>query len=182
MPLKFLWVDNINIQLPRLVIMHFTRVSASPLLLNATIRSHVESYRGEDLLFVDKFNRSIYVDYLTFGAKTEDKPMDYSQSQRYEHQVSRVPAPHSELIICEYKSCTKNTLGEKLDRPECVKVLIVKWKPVHDVLICDLSDLYKAVSKMKPTKRNFIGLTARAYDPLGFLSQDASNCCSRTSV
>ena len=99
-----------------------------------------------------------------------------------EHQVSRVPAPHSELIICEYKSCTKNTLGEKLDRPECVKVLIVKWKPVHDVLICDLSDLYKAVSKMKPTKRNFIGLTARAYDPLGFLSQDASNCCSRTSV
>ena len=72
--LRFLWIHDINAQLPRLVIMRFARVvfgvSASPFLLNATIRRHVEKYRDEDPLFVDKFNRSIYVDDLIFGAKT----------------------------------------------------------------------------------------------------------------
>ena len=57
--LRFQWIHDINAQLPRLVIMRFTRVvfgvSASPFLLNATIRRHVEKYRNEDPLFVDKF-------------------------------------------------------------------------------------------------------------------------------
>ena len=61
--LRFLWIHDINAQLPRLVIMRFARVvfgvSASPFLLNATIRRHVEKYRDDDPLFVDKFNRSI---------------------------------------------------------------------------------------------------------------------------
>ena len=50
--LRFLWIHDINAQLPRLVIMRFTRVvfgvSASPFLLNVTIRRHVEKYRDED--------------------------------------------------------------------------------------------------------------------------------------
>ena len=68
---RFLWVDDITAQLPRLVVMRFTRVmfgvSASPFLLNATIRKQVEGYRDGDHSFIEKFNRSIYVDELTFG-------------------------------------------------------------------------------------------------------------------
>ena len=74
--LRFLWIHDINAQLPRLVILRFTLVvfgvSTSPFLLNATTRRHVEKYRDEDPLFVYNFNRSIYVDDLIFGAKTED--------------------------------------------------------------------------------------------------------------
>eukprot|EP00731_Ephydatia_muelleri_P035515 Em0131g2a len=195
--LRFLWVHDINAQLPRLVIMRFTRVvfgvSASPFLLNATIRRHVEKYKDEDPQFVDKFNRSIYVDDLTFGAKTEDEALElFTKSRlcmdkagftlrqfvsnsldlqaRVSPQEYQASVPCGEAIACEDESYTKNTLGERLDHPECVKVLGVKWKPVDDALICDLSNLYKAASELKPTKRNVIGLSARVYDPLGFLS------------
>ena len=41
---------------------------------------------------------------------------------------------------------------------------------MDDTLICDLSNLYQAASELKPTKQNVIGLSARVYDPLGFLS------------
>ena len=191
--LRFLWIHDINAQLPRLVIMRFARVvfgvSASPFLLNATIRRHVEKYRGEDPLFVDKFNRSIYVDDLIFGAKTEDEALELFTKARLcldkagftlrkfvsnslnlqtlvspqEHQA-QVPGRVS--VACEDESYTKNTLGERLDHPEYIKVLGVKWKPMDDTLICDLSNLYQAASELKPTKRNVIGLSARVYDPL----------------
>ena len=195
--LRFLWIHDINAQLPRLVIMRFARVvfgvSASPFLLNATIRRHVEKYRDEDPLFVDKFNRSIYVDDLIFGAKTEDEALELFTKARLcldkagftlrkfvsnslnlqtlvlpqEHQA-QVPGRVS--VACEDESYTKNTLGERLDHPEYIKVLGLKWKPMDDSLICDLSNLYQAASELKPTKRNVIGLSARVYDPLGFLS------------
>eukprot|EP00731_Ephydatia_muelleri_P009737 Em0005g323a len=61
------------------------------------------------------------------------------------------------------ESYTKNTLGDKLEVSECVKVLGVKWKPLDNSLLHD-------DAAMKPTKRNIIGLSARIYDPLRLLS------------
>ena len=196
--LRFLWVEDIKAQLPRLAVMRFTRVvfgvSASPFLLNATIRKHVEGYRDGDYSFVEKFNRSIYVDDLTFGGKTEAKALElYEKSRQCLRQAGftlrkfmsnsttlqahissqdsyGVQVPQREHVTCDEESYTKNTLGERLDLPECVKVLGVKWKPAEDVLVCDLSDLYKVAVTMHPTKRNVIGLSARVYDPMGILS------------
>eukprot|EP00731_Ephydatia_muelleri_P005900 Em0003g148a len=196
--LRFLWVDDIAAQLPRLVVMRFTRVvfgvSASPFLLNATIRKHVEGYRDSIHSFVEKFNRSIYVDDLTFGGKTEAEAFElYEKSKRCLSQagfilrkfMSNSPAlqarvssqetngiqvPQHEAVTCDDESYTKNTLGERLELPECVKVLGVKWKPTEDILVCDIGDLYKVAVNMVPTKRNVIGLSARVYDPMGILS------------
>ena len=196
--LRFLWVDDITAQLPRLVVMCFTRVvfgvSASSFLLNTTIRKHVEGYRDGDHSFVEKFNRSIYVDDLTFGEKTEAKALElYEKSRQCLSQAGftlrkfmsnsptlqarmssqdnhGVQVPQREPVTCDDESYTKNTLGERLDLPECVKVLGVKWKPAEDVLVCDLGDLYKVAVTMHPTKRNVIGLSARVYDPMGILS------------
>ena len=66
-----------------------------------------------------------------------------------EYQAS---VPCGEAIACEDESYTKNTLGERLDHPECVKVLGVKRKPVDDALICDLSNLYKASFRVETYK------------------------------
>ncbi|KAL5502092.1 hypothetical protein EMCRGX_G008810 [Ephydatia muelleri] len=175
--LRFLWVDDIAAQLPRLVVMRFTRVvfgvSASPFLLNATIRKHVEGYRDSIHSFVEKFNRSIYVDDLTFGGKTEAEAFElYEKSKRCLSQagfilrkfMSNSPAlqarvssqetngiqvPQHEAVTCDDESYTKNTLGERLELPECVKVLGVKWKPTEDILVCDIGDLYKDICAAK---------------------------------
>ena len=62
--LRFLWVDDVWSEHPKVIILRFTRVvfgvSSSPFLLNATIRHHIEQYRSEDPTFVDGFLRAIY--------------------------------------------------------------------------------------------------------------------------
>ena len=46
-------------------------VSSSPFLLNVTIKHHMNSYKEADQQFVERFERSIYVDDVTFGACNE---------------------------------------------------------------------------------------------------------------
>ena len=43
-------------------------VASCPFLLNATLKHHIESFEQLDPEFVKKFQRSIYVDDITFGA------------------------------------------------------------------------------------------------------------------
>ncbi|KAL5496655.1 hypothetical protein EMCRGX_G012988 [Ephydatia muelleri] len=64
--LRFLWLEDIKNELPRIQVLRFTRVvfgvSSSPFLLNATIKHHIQSYLTRDPQFVTKFEQSIYVD------------------------------------------------------------------------------------------------------------------------
>ena len=45
--LRFLWVDDVNKESPKIKLLHFTRVVfgviASPFILNATIRHHINT-------------------------------------------------------------------------------------------------------------------------------------------
>ena len=70
--LRFLWVDDIDKLSPEIVVLRFTRivfgVSSSRILLNATIKHHIEQYEEADPEFEEKFLRSIYVDDLSSGA------------------------------------------------------------------------------------------------------------------
>lgn len=57
-------------------------VSASPFLLNATLKHHIENFRKEDPSFVDTFIRSLYVDDITYGANDDDEAYTlYSKSK-----------------------------------------------------------------------------------------------------
>ena len=44
---------------------------------------------------------------------------------RVSPQEYQASVPCGEAIACEDESYTKNTLGERLDHPECVKVLVL---------------------------------------------------------
>ena len=74
--LRFLWLDDIEAELPKIKVLHFSRVvfgvSSSPFLLYATIKHHMDHYRTVDQQFFEKFERSIYVDNLTFSAEDEE--------------------------------------------------------------------------------------------------------------
>ena len=75
--LRFLWVDNILKKESQVVALRFTRVefgvSASPFLLNATIKHHVENYTSQ---LVRDLLRSIYVDDIIFGADNDESAFD----------------------------------------------------------------------------------------------------------
>lgn len=70
-------MENIGSELPRVQVLRFTRVvfgvSSSPFLLNATIRYHMEGYKDREPQFIEKFQRSIYVDDLTFGGDNDEE-------------------------------------------------------------------------------------------------------------
>ena len=85
--LRFLWVDDVNKQVPNVVVFRFTRdvfgVSSSPFLLNATIRHHMERYVTLYPEFFEKFLRSIYVDDVSYGADNPDSAYElYERSKQ----------------------------------------------------------------------------------------------------
>ena len=74
--LRFLWVKDTFSSDPE-IILRFTRVifsvSASPFLLNATIRHHIEGYAASQPEIVSLLARSIYVDDVVCGADQEQE-------------------------------------------------------------------------------------------------------------
>jgi hypothetical protein len=75
--LRFLWLSDAFHSEPEVVIMRFTRVvfgvSASPFLLNATIKHHLEKYLSSHPDLVTALMQSIYVDDLVCGANSEEE-------------------------------------------------------------------------------------------------------------
>ena len=79
--LRFLWVKDVESSESEIIVMRFTRVvfgvSASPFLLNATLDHHMTKFESVDLQFVNKFQRSVYVDDLALGAEDVDSAYDF---------------------------------------------------------------------------------------------------------
>ena len=72
--LRFLWVDDIHSDYPKLIFLRFFRVifglNCSPFLLSGTLQHHISQYRSEDPQLVAKLLKSIYVDDLVSGANS----------------------------------------------------------------------------------------------------------------
>ena len=199
--LRFLWLDDISSDCPSVQVLRFTRivfgVSASPFLLNATIKRHIEGYRSEDSGFVEKFQRSIYVDDVTFGAESAEKAFKlYQQSKLWlakggfnlrkfvtncpelqsrinwaeNHTLDQSDGTDPARVTSEDMSYVKNTLGDNLNNLEGLKVLGVRWNPESDSLLFDIQHITELATKLQPTKRNVIGLAAQFFDPLGVIS------------
>ena len=84
--LQFLWVKDINADVPELQILKFTRVvfgvAPSPYLLNATIACHLDQYENTHQETVSKIRESIYVDDVIMGAQIESEALKlYEESK-----------------------------------------------------------------------------------------------------
>ena len=186
--LRFLWFGKITNNLPELQVLRFIRVtfgvSSSPFLLNATIKHHIEKYRAVDPTFVDKFERSIYVDDVTFGAGNEDKAFElYTKSKQWlmedgfnlrkfvtncSNLQERIDCLECSSVTqkptcatLEDESYVKHTLGDGQGNLEGFKVLGVRWNPVDDTLVFDIRHICKLATEMEPTKRKIVGIASR---------------------
>eukprot|EP00731_Ephydatia_muelleri_P009492 Em0005g78a len=197
--LRFLWLDDIEAELPKIKVLRFSRVvfgvSSSPFLLNATIKHHMDHYRTVDQQFVDKFERSIYVDDLTFSAKDEEGMFQlYKKAKGWlaegafnlrkfhtnspklqqwidtEEVKSTVPVSGKLNTTVEDLSYVKSMFGGCQVDSSGVKVLGVQWDSVLDQLSFDIHHIGNAADKVQPTKRNIVGIVSRIYDPLGVLT------------
>ena len=198
--LRFLWLDDVNSELPRIKILRFAQVvfgvSSSPFLLNATIKHHMNGYKEVGEQFVEKFERSIYVDDVTFGACNEDEAFQLykkakcclakgafnlrkfrtncSELQRLidvqECQGADMPPSDQKKTTADDESYVRNTLGDYCVNSSAEMVLGVLWDCTSDQLSFDIHHIYEAAKGVEPTKRIIIGIVSRFYDPLGVLS------------
>ena len=59
---------------------------------------------------------------------------------------------------------------ESIGHPGEHKVLRVRWNPIEDPLIFDLTPVAERVARIRPTKKNVVSVIGQIYDPLGYLS------------
>ena len=165
-------------------------VSASPFLLDATLKHHIEKYRKEDPSFVDTFTRSLYGDDITYGANDDVEAYKlYSKSKcrlatggfnlrkfvsssaalqaridREEQQFCSKSTVKS-LIMEEDQSYTKAILGDTSTHSLTHKVLGISWEPASDNLLVDISHVSRLAKEVHPTKRNVVSVVAGIYNP-----------------
>ena len=70
----------------------------------------------------------------------------------------------------EDKTYTKHLLGGRLQQQDEHKILGVQWNYVLDELLFDLNELAILISAIQPTKIHIVGVIAKFYDPLRFVS------------
>ena len=148
-------------------------------------------------LFISKFQQSIYVDDVTFGACSVNEAFElYTKSKSYLAEggfnLRKFTSNSTELMKCidvnereqsaalskdteralveEDQSYVKDAIGTGQQQLAGVqKVLGLCWDTITDELVFDFSHIAQ-LANLEPKKRDVVGLTTRMYDPLGLLA------------
>ena len=194
--LRFLWVEeSSDCDNPSIIILRFARVvfgvSASPFLLNATIRHHLSQFLDSDPEFVQSLQRSLYVDDVANGGRNTAEALELFTKAKTRlagggfnlrkfssncpdltaiiNSEGPAPASPATTVVEDNESYAKSALNGS--RTDMMKVLGIAWDRATDCLVMDLSYIFKDIAvNATVTKRQVLAASAKVYDPLGFLS------------
>jgi len=92
-------------------------------------------------------------------------------SANTEHMNSPSDLSKEDSVIEEDRTYAKSVLGTAEETSSAEqKVLGVRWNFVSDQFVLDLREIATLARNIEPTKRNVVSVTAKFYDPMGFLS------------
>ena len=185
--------DVVHLRFTRLVF----GLHPSPAILGAIIEHHLSKHRETQPNLVKKMENSLYVDDLVTGADNVDKAFDFyteckqlmdragmnlrkwnSNSAELLERVKEM-TPHSGVtppittnVTEEDESYAKATTGygHSVQESDMVKLLGIYWNTPLDCLMFDFSELIRCIESLSVTKRSLLRITAKIFDPLGFLS------------
>ena len=84
--LRFIWLEDIFSDNPKLLILRFNRVlfgtNSSPFLLNGTLHHHITEYYKEDAEFATKLLESLHVDDVSSGSETTEGGFELYQEAK----------------------------------------------------------------------------------------------------
>ena len=193
--LRFLWVKDVVSGNLEVVAYRFCRVvfglNASPFLLNATLRHHIETFVENDPIFVQKMKDGFYVDDLVSGGKATDEVKDLYEKAKSrmakggftlrkwltndttlrEHINKQESAPDTKQVktLDDFETYAQSSLGIPQDS-SCDKVLGLSWDCKKDIIKFDLLKLVQSLENTELTKRKLLSTLAKMFDPLGLVS------------
>ena len=191
--LRFLWVDDVNKESLEIKLLRFTRVvfgvNASPFILNATIRPHLNTCMLNDDALATELLKSLYVDDFVSGAKDvknvtlslclksggfnmrkwNSNSASLLQSLKQDSAFSGDFATNSKEYVQEKDESFSNSVFKQVTEKE-QKVSGMLWNPNQDELIYDLTKILKGVAVQPATRRLILGTATKFFDPLGLIS------------
>ena len=163
---RFLWLVDGAVRVMRIVRVPFGNRS-SPMLLNATIKHHLEQVAPSKV--VDELKHNLYVDDWLTGADTEAEAksmVEEASSLLLEAGMVLTKWGSNKIVSPEVSWPTYN-LTDKSMSVENMKILGLQWNRWNDSFSFKGIDLDP---NLLLTKRMVLSLIARLFDPLGFLS------------
>ena len=153
-------------------------VAASPYLLQAVVKRHLDEQSVEMKDTASRLKRDIYCDDLLTSIKTEE------EARIFAHEAKGIfHGACMNLTKWSSNRCldlaASSPAADRTNEPgillmsnegEQTKVLGVRWLPRDDQLYFHSKDLYSLGMQLRATKRNLLRISARVYDPLGLIS------------
>lgn len=170
---------------------------SSPAILSSTILHHLQLYQQQCPEIVELLSNQLYVDDFVTGTDSEEKAFEiYKLSKQvmseggfnlrkwtsnsiklneriFEDPNQKTMAKLTKHVIEDDQSYAKTSTGSSDNatrETHEVKLLGITWNNELDEFIFCLSDLLEYAKSLPVTKRTLLKLTAKIYDPLGFLS------------
>lgn len=149
-------------------------VSPSPFLLAATIRKHIKQFETEQPRAVEALRDSLYVDDFissscdleeAFSVTTTAKEILSLAGMKLCKWVTNSP----DLRVKWTKSGVEHTKETDISG-NVLKVLGLVWRSQKDEFVFDLKGLLDILKGKENTKRNVLQISARIFDPIGFLT------------
>ncbi|XP_056094778.1 uncharacterized protein LOC130073406 [Rhinichthys klamathensis goyatoka] len=149
-------------------------VSPSPFLLAATVRKHLKEYEDQLPEVVKIIKESLYVDDLISSASDVENAFSITTGAREIMSAAGMDLCKWTTNCAALKEKWKTTMSEPSEETEThgsvLKVLGLVWRTKTDEFVFDLTALLDAVAKRENTKRSVLKLSARIFDPIGFLT------------
>ena len=166
----------------------------SPSILGFVISEHLKKFEETEPQTVDTLRSQLFVDDFLGGTDSVEegfklyktsKTIMNSGSFRLRKWVSNSPElselicneenteieRHNTKIIEDDQTFTKESFGPKTiyDEKTKTKVLGLNWDISSDEFYFDFNELISYANSLTPTKRSVLKVTAKIYDPLGYL-------------
>ena len=177
--LRLLWFDKVQEADPKIVQYRFCRLvfglTPSPAILQGVIQHHLSRQRSNDPVVIELLSNTLYVDDFPGGASDVEGGYHlYCQSKKkggFNLRKWRTnDSTLQQMIDRTEGEAAKNIPVSQpaVDKP--LKILGLGWNISRDNFCVDFNELIQFVNTLPPTKRSLLRVTAKVYDPFGFIS------------
>ena len=172
--LRLIWYENIDSVPMKMVQYRFCRLvfglTPSPAILRGVIQHYLLLHQKDYSQVAQFLLDSLYVDDLPGGTTDPTKGFEF-------YQLAKELMAKGGFNLRKWRT-NNQSLQKQINEAEgnegdvngVVRILGLSWDTEVDCFVFQFADLISFVNSLPPTKRSLLKVSAKIFDPLGFLS------------